>query len=242
MEAFDGSATRVLSGDISVISIAEVLQLLHLQRQTGSLTINAPLGITLYMSQGCSTSPAPTGCETSSCSGATWSKTARSRAKSWSRSTPAASSRPLLGEALQAGLATEEQLKRALMRQTSDLVYEVVRWKRGRFAFVVDSRRATRKPSSAWPRRAHHGRLPARRRVALIEGSFDFDEVLYRDETAIDRFSSETKLTKQEALARRHRRRAHRPRDRRRAGLGSFEACKFLYQFLNSRLVRRKAA
>ena len=77
----------------------------------------------------------------------------------------------------------------------------------------------------------------------LIEGSFDFDEVLYHDTVAIERLGQDANLTRQE-----------------RAVLGaidgektireivdltggsSFELCKILYQFLNSRLVRRRAA
>ena len=77
----------------------------------------------------------------------------------------------------------------------------------------------------------------------LIEGSFDFDEVLYHDKVAIERLGQDANLTRQE-----------------RAVLGgidgertireivdltggsSFETCKILYQFLNSRLVRRRAA
>ena len=42
--------------------------------------------------------------------------------------------RPLLGDVLvQSGRVTEAQLREALSRQASELIYEVLRWKRGRF-------------------------------------------------------------------------------------------------------------
>ena len=50
---FGESSQEVLAGDISVISIAEILQLLHLQRQTGALVIaNKKSEITLFVREG----------------------------------------------------------------------------------------------------------------------------------------------------------------------------------------------
>jgi hypothetical protein len=77
----------------------------------------------------------------------------------------------------------------------------------------------------------------------LIEGSFDFDEVLYQDTVAIERLGEEANLTRQE-------RNVLEAIDGERTirevveamSISSFEVCKVLYQFLNSRLVRRKAA
>jgi hypothetical protein len=76
----------------------------------------------------------------------------------------------------------------------------------------------------------------------LIEESIHFDEVLLRDQVAVDALGSE-KLTRQEQLV-------LDAIDGQRTVreiissvvVGSFDACKILYQFLQSRLVRRRAA
>ena len=76
----------------------------------------------------------------------------------------------------------------------------------------------------------------------LIEGTFDFDEVLYRDELAIDRLGS-TDLTQQERVVLEAIDGEKTVREIVEETKGnSFELCKILYQFVNSRLVRRKAA
>ena len=77
----------------------------------------------------------------------------------------------------------------------------------------------------------------------LIEGSFDFDEVLYHDTVAIERLGQDANLTRQERAvlsAIDGQRTIREIVDL--AGGSSFELCKILYQFLNSRLVRRRAA
>jgi hypothetical protein len=76
----------------------------------------------------------------------------------------------------------------------------------------------------------------------LIEGSFDFDDVLYADPTALERVDH-SHLTREErsVLSSIDGERTIRelvsvlPQS-------SFEVCKILYQLLNSRLVRRKVA
>jgi hypothetical protein len=75
----------------------------------------------------------------------------------------------------------------------------------------------------------------------LIEGSFDFDDVLYRDQGAIERLDSETNLTGPErnVLAAIDSEKTIRELVNQMPG-SSFEVCKILYQLLNSRLVRRK--
>ncbi len=97
-----------------------------------------------------------------------------------------AGSKRLLGELLiQLGMANEDQVRRALVRQTHELVYEVVRWKVGRFAFSVgvDNPAATKASLSLETgglvmegfRRVDEWRADRRQ--------LDFDEVLYHDST-----------------------------------------------------------
>lgn len=250
LEAFvrGESSVSVLSGDTAVISIAEVLQLLHLQRQSGALSVTTRRsGITLYLREGQLDFASSHGLRDEFLLGRYLVEDGvLTREALLELVADTGEDRPLLGELVKgAGLATEAQLRHALVRQTSELVYEVVRWKHGRFAFMVSE-------LSPAAERAALGLAPNAlimegfRRVdewRLIEGSFDFDEILLRDEVAIDRLASEAKLTKQERLlldAIDGERTVREIVDE--LDLSSFEACKFLYQFLNSRLVRRKAA
>jgi len=244
-----GENTRdALSGDISVISIAEVLQLLDLQRQTGVLSIfTRQSEITLYVKQGRLDFAASRGLHVEFRIGRYLVEdSAITRDELQTVLDNRAGSKRLLGELLiQLGMTNEDQVRRALVRQTHELVYEVVRWKAGRFAFTVgvDNPAATKASLSI-----ETGGLVMEgfRRVdewRQIEGSFDFDEVLYHDTVAIERLGQDANLTRQERSvlgAIDGKRSIREIVDL--AGGSSFETCKILYQFLNSRLVRRRAA
>lgn len=150
----------------------------------------------------------------------------------------------LLGDALiHSGLITEEQLKDALARQSSEIVYEVLRWPKGWFEF-----RITVPPLLA--RKAKLG-LPVAsvvmegfRRVdewRLVEqGLGSFESKLVRDPVAIDALRMDDlarperivleaidgNRTVREIIAASH--------------MSSFDACRVLLQFLEARIVRRR--
>jgi CheY-like chemotaxis protein len=244
-----GENTRdALSGDISVISIAEVLQLLDLQRQTGVLSIfTRQSEITLYVKMGRLEFAASRGLRIEFRIGRYLVEdSAITREELNTVLDNRAGSKRLLGELLtQLGMITEEQVRRALVRQTTELVYEVVRWKTGRFAFTVGAENLAATKAALG---IETGGLVMEgfRRVdewRLIEGSFDFDEVLYHDTVAIERLGQDANLTRQERAvlgAIDGERTIREIVDL--TGGSSFELCKILYQFLNSRLVRRRAA
>lgn len=240
---------EVLAGDISVISIAEVLQMLDLQRQTGALSVSSRQNreVTLYIREGNIDLASWRGLRDEFFIGRYLvEQGAFSRDKLSMVLEKALDRKQLLGESLvELGLSGEEDVKRALIRQTSELVYEVVRWRDGRFRFAAGAKT----PASE---RAALGLsvsalvMEGFRRVdewRLIEGSFDFDEVLQRDQVAIDRLGEASELTAQErqVLEAIDGSRSVRQIVDRMTG-SSFEVCKILYQFLNSRLVRRTAA
>ena len=152
--------------------------------------------------------------------------------------------RPLLGDVLvQSGRVTEAQLKEALARQASELIYEVLRWKRGRFEL-------RQQPASVQAERARLGlpvasvimegfrRVDEWRVVEVTLGSFD--SVLQRDPMAIEalgqgRLSRAERIvldtidgerTVREVVAASH--------------MSSFDACRILAQFLEARVVRRR--
>jgi DNA-binding response OmpR family regulator len=244
-----GDKTReVLAGDISVVSIAEVLQLLDLQRQSGALSMFTKHSeVTLYIQKGRVDFASSRGMRGEFLVGRYLVEIgAVTRDELTNVLDHRAGNKRLLGELLvQLGMVTEEQVRRALARQTSELLYEAVRWNIGRFAFSVGAENLAASKAALG---METGALVMEgfRRVdewRLIEGSFDFDEVLYQDPVAIERLGEEANLTRQE-------RNVLEAIDGERTireivdamTISSFELCKILYQFLNSRLVRRKAA
>ena len=152
--------------------------------------------------------------------------------------------RRLLGASLLAfGKITESQLRNALTRQASELLYEVLRWPKGRFDF-----RAV--PTSALVESAQLG-LPVAsvvmegfRRVdewRVLERTIgSFDAVLVRDEIALRSLDMGTLPSKEKAvldgvtgdrtvraiIAASH--------------MSSFDACRTLVQFLEARVLRRR--
>jgi CheY-like chemotaxis protein len=250
MKALDsgGSTRDVLAGDISVISIAEVLQLLDLQRQSGALRMfTRKEEISLFIRAGNLDGGTSRGLGEEFLLGRYLLGAGVLTREGLARGLEAhQTSGELLGEALvKLGLASDVQVQRALIRQASELLYEVVRWKSGRFSFSV----GTDHPiagKAALDLETGSLVMEGFRRVdewRMIEGSFDFDEVLFPDPVAIERLGGDANLTFQE-------RAVLEAIDGERTireivgnmGGSSFDLCKIVYQFLNSRLVRRKAA
>ena len=179
---FGQNTREVLAGDISVVSIAEVLQLLDLQRQSGALSMfTKHHEVTLYVMKGRVDFASSRGMRGEFLLGRYLIEIgAVTRDELINVIEHRGSSKRLLGELLvQLGMVTEEQVRRALARQTSELVYEVVRWSSGRFAFTVDAENPAAIKAALG---METGALVMEgfRRVdewRLIEGSFDFDEV-----------------------------------------------------------------
>jgi DNA-binding response OmpR family regulator len=162
-----------------------------------------------------------------------------------SKPRPATRKKRLLGDALlHSGRVTETQLKAALVRQSSELVYEALRWQKGRFEF----RRQPLPPLAQSARLA----LPMAavvmegfRRVdewRVLEGVLgSFEDVLVRDDAAVAALAPDAlqkpeqialaaidgERTLREVVAATH--------------MSSFDACRILTQLLQARLVRRKA-
>lgn len=244
---FGENTQEVLAGDVSVISIAEILQLLHLQHQTGALVIsNRKSEITLFVREGNIDFARSRGVRDEFLLGRYLVESqAISREDLDTVLGQRSGSRRLLGDVLkELGLVEPEAITHAVTRQASELVYEVVRWKTGRFTFTVGI-----PPEVSTVRLGLSTSalvMEGFRRVdewRLIEGTFDFEEVIARDEGAIERVGDESKLTKRElaVLEAIDGQRTVREIVDFMEG-SSFEVCKIIYQFLNSRLVRRRSA
>jgi DNA-binding response OmpR family regulator len=154
--------------------------------------------------------------------------------------------RKLLGDLLVAsGRVTRAQLREALARQSSELVYEIVRWPNGRFEFRRE----------ALPALAESARLGLPVASVVMEGFRRVDEwrvveatlgnfasVLLADPGALDAVGldrlakSEQRLLEMidgERTVREIVEQSH---------MSSFDACKILFSLLEARLVRRRAA
>ncbi len=246
---FGEQAGEVLSGDLSVISISEILQVLDVQRQSGALTVSSSKSqVVLYIRNGDLDFATYTGLpeefllgrylvENGAVTRAKLDEALRARQKGDTR---------VLGDYLvEERIVSEEDLSRALTQQTSELIYEIVRWRTGRFRFLHNAENAmAEKAKLALPTVGLM--MEGFRRVdewRLIEGSFDFTDVLFRDDLAIEKMRDQGKLTATERSVLDLIDGENTVGEVVDAAHGSsFEICKILYQLLNARLIRRRAA
>jgi DNA-binding response OmpR family regulator len=250
-EEADGETA--LSGDLSVIPIGAVLQLLQLEGQTGKLVASdGKTEVTVAMRQGLIDLVQAHGAGNEFRLGRYFVEHGWAAPEDIDRvlrdqvvkSDAASAAHKRLGDLLvESGHATPDQLREALTRQSSELVYELLRWPRGRFEFRPE-------PPESAATSAGLG-LPVAslvmegfRRVdewRLVEGGLgSFDSVLLVDSAAVQAVGlerlakSEQKLLEmvdgersvREIVAQSH--------------MSSFDACKILFQLLEARLVRRR--
>jgi CheY-like chemotaxis protein len=244
---FGADARVILSGDLSCISIAEVLQMLELQRQTGALSIASPTAeITLYVRDGALDLAQARGLPPSFRLGRYLVQRGALPKEDLSKFLESRSeSKRLIGDALvQLGRISEENVRDALKEQTSELVYEVVGWKIGRFTFARD---VTCPEATLTPLALAPGGIVMEgfRRVdewRLIEGSFDFGDTLQSEPQAIELMGPQTLTAAEQTVlgAIDGQRTVRQIVDA--VPASTFDVCKILYQLLNSKLVRRRAA
>lgn len=150
----------------------------------------------------------------------------------------------LLGQQLVArGYLSQEELIQILERQSSELMYEVLRWRRGRYAFRpgVTSREAD---NASLGLSAESVLLEGFRRVdewRVIEQQIeDFDVVFLRDDAAVERFGRD-RLTRDEMSvldAVNGRRNVHDIIEQ--TQMGSFFVSKLLYRLLSVKLIQKR--
>jgi DNA-binding response OmpR family regulator len=156
------------------------------------------------------------------------------------------SGRKLLGDLLVAsGRVTRAQLREALARQSSELVYEIVRWPHGRFEFRRE----------ALPALAESARLALPVASVVMEGFRRVDEwrvveatlgnfasILLADPGALDAVGIDRLAKPEQRLLEMIDGERTVREIVEQSHMSSFDACKILFSLLEARLVRRRAA
>lgn len=152
-----------------------------------------------------------------------------------------------IGQQLQKlGYLTQEDLRRALQRQSTERLYEVLRWPAGRFAFAATRELPPLALDAALQLEVDGLLMEGVRRIDewhLIERDIDdFDAVFLRNEEAVQNLGR-AKLTRDELAVLELTNGKNSVKEIiKQSRLGSFEVSKMLYRLLNVRLVRRKVA
>jgi DNA-binding response OmpR family regulator len=249
----DDSPVVGLSGNLSIIPIGAVLQLLQIEAQSGVLIVgNGTTEVTIVIGRGLidlvqarnATAEFRLGRYFVERGLVTPEDIDRLLRDLGPHDVPPPAGRKLLGGLLvDAGRVTPEQLRDALARQSSELVYDVLRWSRGRFEFRCE-------PPPPLASSAHLA-LPVAsvvmegfRRVdewRLVEsGLGSFESILLADAAAIEAVEVDRLATPEQKLLQM----VDGERSIREivedSHMSSFDACKILFQLLESRLVRRR--
>lgn len=232
-----------LTGRLEHTSLGDVLQMLEMQQQTGILSVERGAHIIqLCLRDGRVEIAVARGVDEEFLLGRYLLEAGALTKEALEKAQSEPSEGKWLGERLiLRGAITEEQKRRALVRQTSELIYEVLRWRRGVFRFE----RYARLPQ------AKNARLGLPIASVLMEGLrrvdewrlvaeqvHDFDMVFSRNEDALSVFDASALSRVEQAVldavdGRRNVREliAH-------THLASFDACRAVFQFATSRLIK----
>jgi hypothetical protein len=237
---------EVLSGDMSAVPLAELLQLLQMLRQTGVLRVfNNKQTLTISIRQGLVDHVQSRGTADEFRLGRYFVERGVVTREQLDQVLRDRKPGAPVGQAIvDAGLAAKEDLTEVLSRQSSELIYEVLRWPYGRFTF-------TREPFRAEAESARLGLgvsglvLEGFRRVdewRLMESTINFDSVVMVDQVVLDNLGS-GQLTRTEQLVLSAVDGTRTVSEIiKESSVGSFDAVKSIYQFLQSRVLRPRAA
>jgi CheY-like chemotaxis protein len=236
-------AREVLQGDLTAIPLPEVLQMLHLQRQTGVLRVtDGQDAMTISLGSGLIELVQSDPLKDDHRLARFFLARGALARDVLERFVAERKPNGQLGELLlQAGLIGREELREALVRQSSELVYELVRWTGGRFSFSYEP--FSPEVESASLSLGVSGLvLEGFRRLdewAVLEESLDRSAVLAADANAVVAADGEGKLSRTD-------RRILDVVDGRRtmdevveeSALGAFDALSAIQQLLKSRVLR----
>jgi hypothetical protein len=246
-----GDGTPGLRGDLRVVPLAEVLQLLDVQEQSGVLTVErSGARVDIYFRRGRVDQATAEGVPEEFLLGrfvldAELMQRAAFEAFIEQRVDPNQSGSRLIGQQLlKRGLISEADLKACLVRQSSELIYEILRWRHGRFRFAAGLELPPQVIGAALGLDVEAVLMEGYRRVDewhLIERAIDnFDLVFLRNEDSVAQMGR-GRLTREEVAVLELVNGKNTVKEIvRKSRMGSFEVSKMLYRLLSIKLVRRR--
>lgn len=244
-----GELTPGLRGDLRVVPLAEVLQLLDVQEQSGVLTVERTgAKVDIYFRRGRVDQAIAEGVPDEFLLGrfvVDAELMTRADFEAFLDQRPGQATPRLLGQSLvKLGYIGEPDLKAALTRQSSELIYEILRWRHGRFRFAAGLELPAAVIATGLGLDVEAVLMEGYRRVDewhLIERAIDnFDVVFLRNEDSVAQMGR-GRLTREELAVLELVNGKNTVKDIiRRSRMGSFEVSKMLYRLLSIKLVRRR--
>lgn len=244
LELEEGGSREILRGDVSLMPLAEVLQMLQLRRQSGVMVVRDKAKkhvARLYLREGMLDFAEADGLEDEFRLGRYFIEPGWISRDELESVLEKRAMGKLMGEwLLENELVSDVQLDHALARQSSELVYEVLRWDEGRFILYDD----------AFSEAAERGKLALGLTELVLEGfrrvdewrlmadTIKFDAILVVDQVALGTLDdSKIGQSERTVLAAVDGKRTARE-VMEVSDLASFDAIKSIYGFLQSRIVR----
>jgi DNA-binding response OmpR family regulator len=244
-----GEGLPGLRGDLRVVPLAEVLQLLDVQEQSGVLTVERTgARVDIYFRRGRVDQAIAEGVPEEFLLGrfvVDAELMSRGDFAGFLESRADVTSARLLGQQLvKLGHIAEADLKACLTRQSSELIYEILRWRHGRFRFNAGMELPPSVIDAALGLDVEAVLMEGYRRVDewhLIERAIDnFDVVFLRNEDSVAQMGR-GRLTREELAVLELVNGKNSVKDIvRKSRMGSFEVSKMLYRLLSIKLVRRR--
>jgi len=244
-----GEGVPGLRGDLRVVPLAEVLQLLDVQEQSGVLTVErSGAKVEIYFRRGRVDQAMAEGVPDEFLLGRFVTDAELMTAadfESFLSSRALSGGSKLLGQQLmKLGHIAEPDLKACLVRQSSELIYEILRWRHGRFRFSAGMELPPPVIDAALGLDVEAVLMEGYRRVDewhLIERAIDnFDVVFLRNEDSVAQMGR-GRLTREELAVLEAVNGKNTVKDIiRKSRMGSFEVSKMLYRLLSIKLVRRR--
>ncbi|MCG8421521.1 MAG: response regulator [Proteobacteria bacterium] len=236
-----------LRGDLHVVPLAEVLQLLDVQEQSGILSVRQARGkIEVYFRRGRVDLAMASGISEEFLLGRF---VVQSELMTQTEFDTFLDERPLGAKLIGAqliklGYLSEQDLKAILKKQTSELIYEALRWSHGSFHFTATRELPHAALDASLGLDVEAVLMEGFRRVDewhLIEREVDnFDLVFLRNEDAVAHMGP-GRLTREESAIIGLVNGKNTVKDIvRRSRMGSFDVSKILYRLLSIKLIRRR--
>ena len=239
--------TPGLRGDLRVVPLAEVLQLLDVQEQSGVLTVErSGARVDIFFRRGRVDQAIATGVPDEFLLGRFVLDAGLMQRSDFEAFLDQRAAHPkLIGQQLvKLGYLAEADLKSCLVRQSSELIYEILRWRHGRFRFAAGAELPPSVIDAALGLDVEAVLMEGYRRVDewhLIEHAIDnFDIVFLRNEDSVAQMGR-GRLTREELAVLELVNGKNTVKEIiRKSRMGSFEVSKMLYRLLSIKLVRRR--